>query len=35
MLDAIFISVTIGFFVIALAYVHACEKLRGGEKHEP
>jgi hypothetical protein len=32
MLDAIFISVTIGFFVIALAYVHACEKLRGGEK---
>jgi hypothetical protein len=35
MLDAIFITVTIGFFVMALAYVHACEKLRGGEKNEP
>jgi len=35
MLDVVFIAVTIGFFVIALAYVHACEKLRGGERNEP
>jgi hypothetical protein len=35
MLDAIFITATIGFFVIALAYVHVCEKLRGGEENEP
>jgi len=33
MLDVIFIAATIGFFVIALAYVHACEKLRG-ERNE-
>ena len=30
MLDVIFITATIVFFVIALAYVHACEKLRRG-----
>jgi uncharacterized membrane protein YidH (DUF202 family) len=35
MLDVVFIGTTIGFFVIALAYVHACEKLRGGERNEP
>ena len=34
MLDAIFITTTIGFFGIALAYVHACEKLRGSERNE-
>jgi len=28
MLDLIFIAVTILFFVIALAYVRACEKLQ-------
>ncbi len=28
MLDLIFIAATILFFVIALAYVRACEKLR-------
>jgi hypothetical protein len=31
MMDVVFIAATIGFFVIALAYVYACEKLRGGE----
>gem|GEM_PF-1064113 len=31
MLDVVFIAATIGFFVIALAYVYACEKLRGGK----
>ena len=31
MMDVIFITGTIGFFVIALAYVYACEKLRGGK----
>ena len=35
MLDVVFIAATIGFFVIAVAYVHACEKLRGGERNEP
>jgi len=30
MLDVAFIAATIGFFVIALAYVYACERLRGG-----
>ena len=34
MLDVVFITATIGFFVIAIAYVHACEKLRGGERDE-
>jgi hypothetical protein len=29
MLDLIFISVTILFFVIAIAYVRWCERLRG------
>jgi len=28
MLDLIFISLTIAFFLIALAYVRACEKLQ-------
>jgi len=28
MLDLIFIATTVLFFLIAIAYVHACEKLR-------
>jgi hypothetical protein len=35
MLDAVFITTTFVFFVVAVAYVHACEKLRGGERNEP
>ncbi len=31
MMDVVFIAATVGFFVIALAYVYACEKLRGGK----
>lgn len=34
MLDLIFIALTVVFFLIALAYVRACEKLRGGDTHE-
>jgi hypothetical protein len=34
MLDVVFLATTIGFFAIALAYVHACEKLRGGDRNE-
>jgi len=30
MLDLIFIIATIGFFLIAIAYVYACERLRRG-----
>lgn len=33
MIDLIFIATTIGFFVVAIAYTHGCEKLRGGS-HE-
>jgi len=33
MTDLIFIAITIGFFVAAIAYTHGCEKLRGGS-HE-
>lgn len=29
MLDLIFISAIIGFFLLALAYLKGCEKLRG------
>gem|GEM_PF-1715996 len=28
MLDLLFIAITIFFFLLALAYVHACERLR-------
>lgn len=28
MLDLIFIGITVGFFLIAIAYVRACEKLQ-------
>jgi len=30
MTDLPFIAVAIGFFALAIAYTHACEKLRGG-----
>jgi hypothetical protein len=29
MSDLIFISMTIAFFLLAAAYVHGCQKLRG------
>jgi succinate-acetate transporter protein len=33
--DLIFIALTIIFFLLALAYVRGCEKLReGGDAHE-
>ncbi len=32
MIDLIFIATTVGFFLLALAYTHACEKLRGGSR---
>jgi len=28
MLDFVFLGITVGFFLVALAYVRACEKLR-------
>jgi hypothetical protein len=28
MLDLVFMGITVAFFVVALAYVRACEKLR-------
>jgi len=28
MLDLLFVGITIGFFLIALAYVRACERLQ-------
>lgn len=28
MLDAVFVACTIGFFVIAIAYVWACDRLK-------
>lgn len=30
MIDLLFIATTIGFFLLAIAYTHGCEKLRGG-----
>lgn len=30
MLDVFYIAITVLFFVVAIAYVHGCEKLRGG-----
>lgn len=30
MLDLFFIATTIGFFAVTVAYVHGCERLRGG-----
>jgi hypothetical protein len=30
MTDLIFIATAIAFFVVAIAYTHGCEKLRGG-----
>lgn len=31
MIDLIFIAASVGFFALAIAYTHACEKLRGGK----
>jgi hypothetical protein len=33
MSDLIFIAFAVGFFALAIAYTHGCEKLRGGD-HE-
>ena len=33
MTDLIYLAIAIGFFVLAIAYTHGCEKLRGGS-HE-
>ena len=30
MTDLIAIAIAIGFFAVAIAYTHGCEKLRGG-----
>jgi hypothetical protein len=30
MIDLIFIAIPGGFFALAIAYTHGCEKLRGG-----
>jgi hypothetical protein len=30
MSDLIFTTIAIGFFVVAIAYTHGCQKLRGG-----
>jgi hypothetical protein len=30
MIDLIFVATAAGFFALAIAYVHFCEKLRGG-----
>ena len=32
MTDLIFLVTAIGFFFVAIAYTHACEKLRGGSQ---
>jgi hypothetical protein len=31
MTDLIFISIAVGFFVLAIGYVSGCERLRGGD----
>jgi len=31
MTDLIYIAICIGFFAVAIALAHGCEKLRGGE----
>ena len=30
MTDLIFVAIAMGFFGLAIAYTHGCEKLRGG-----
>ena len=30
MLDVVFVVVTVAFFVVSIAYVAGCERLRGG-----
>lgn len=31
MSDLILLATAIGFFLVAIAYTHGCEKLRGGD----
>jgi hypothetical protein len=31
MSDLMFMAAAIGFFAVAIAYAHGCEKLRGGD----
>jgi len=31
MTDLLFVAFTVGFFALAVAYTHACERLRGGD----
>jgi hypothetical protein len=32
MSDLIYIAAAIGFFALAIAYTHGCERLRGGSR---
>lgn len=34
MIDLIYLSITVIFFVIALAYTSGCENLRGGQGND-
>jgi hypothetical protein len=34
MLDVIYVAVIIGFFLLALAYLGACDALRKGDKEQ-
>ena len=34
MLDLIFLALIIAFFLLCLAYVRGCEKLRGGDTND-
>ena len=34
MLDVFYIALAVAFFVVAIAYVHGCEKLQGGAVDE-
>jgi len=31
-MDLFFIAMSIGFFLVAIAYTHGCEQLRGGPR---
>jgi hypothetical protein len=33
MIDLLFVATTLGFFAVSIAYVFACDRLRGGS-HE-
>jgi hypothetical protein len=32
MSDILYLAATVGFFAVAIAYTHACDKLRGGRQ---